>query len=122
MSENLCNLVRAIVSADIFVLDYSDATFWGGINDKRNWNGATKCTTSQWNALAAKGFVFLPAAGYRDGTTVGNTNGSGYYWSSTLYSEKMSYKTRVLGSNDEPTSAEDWRYYGSSVRLVYPIE
>lgn len=110
-----------ILFPDGVTVNYSDAS-WGGINDKRNWNGATKCTTSQWNALAAKGFVFLPAAGYRNETTISSSNDNGYYWSSTLYSESYSYYTRVLGSNEEPTTVSDSRKTGISVRLVYDVK
>ena len=106
-----------ILFPDGVTVDYSAAS-WKGINEKRNWNGATKCTTSQWNALAAKGFVFLPAAGYRNGTTIGGINSNGYYWSSTLSSDSYSYYTRVLGSNEEPTTVSDSRKTGISVRLV----
>ena len=106
-----------ILFPDGVTINYSDATDWGGINQYSNWNGSTKCTTSQWNALAAKGFVFLPAAGSRNGTTIGGTNDRGYYWSSTLSSESNSYYTRVV-SAVEPTTASDSRKCGFAVRLV----
>ena len=106
-----------ILFPDGVTINYSDATYWGKINERSTWSGATKCTTSQWNALAAKGFVFLPTAGYRNGTAVGGTS-NGYYWSSTPYSSGKSYYIRVLGYIDNDILSNDYRYNGVSVRLV----
>lgn len=41
-------------------------------------------TDSQWVILEQHGAVFLPAAGYRGGTSVYYVNNSGYYWSALL--------------------------------------
>ena len=112
-----------ILFPDGVTINYSDATYWGGINQYSSWSGSTKCTTSQWNALAAKGFVFLPAAGVRNGTTVSYPNNNGYYWSSytASASSTSAHYTPVVASN-EPTTGYDSRKIGISVRLVYPIE
>ena len=40
-------------------------------------------TAEQWTKLEAAGAVFLPAAGYRDGSDVGFVQYVGYYWSAT---------------------------------------
>ena len=48
-------------------------------------------------------FIFLPAAGYRFGTTLSNEGTFGYYWSSSLY-------------NDDPSNA-----YGISFGTSYTI-
>ena len=62
--------------------------------------------------------IFLPAAGYRNGTGVYSRGGLGYYWSSSLSSNYSNYAYR-LDFND---SSYDWysyyRYYGLSVRPV----
>lgn len=110
-----------ILFPDGVTINYNDVSSWGGINQYSNWNGSTKCTISQWNALAAKGFVFLPAAGVRNGIAVSNPNNNGYYWSSTLSSDSYSYYTRVVAST-VPDTSSDPRNIGFSVRLVYPIE
>ncbi|UKK51464.1 hypothetical protein L6472_02410 [Prevotella sp. E13-17] len=111
-----------ILFPDGVTVNYSDATSWGGINQYSNWNGSTKCTTSQWNALAAKGFVFLPTGGVRNGTTISNSNNNGYYWSSYTASPTSGYAyyTRVVAST-EPTTAYDSRKIGISVRLVREV-
>lgn len=44
---------------------------------------ANSFSLTQWAALEKVGVVFLPAAGYRDGTTVSGVNANGFYWSST---------------------------------------
>ncbi len=77
----------------------------------------TTCTTAQWNALQAKGCVFLPAAGRRYGADVSTEDPNGYYWSS---SPKPStddayymffYSYGMYAPND-------FRCLGLSVRLV----
>ena len=111
-----------ILFPDGVTVNYSDATSWGGINQYSNWNGSTKCTTSQWNALAAKGFVFLPTGGVRNGTKISNSNNNGYYWSSYTASPTSGYAhyTRVVATT-EPTTAYDSRNIGISVRLVREV-
>ena len=63
-------------------------------------------------------FIFLPAAGYRDGSSLYNGGSGGYYWSRTLYAS-YPYSARYLyfDSNYVGTSGDD-RYYGLSVRPV----
>ena len=60
--------------------------------------------------------IFLPAAGYRDGTSLYGDGSYGYYWSSTPYGSNNAY---LLGfySGYHYTNW-DYRYYGRSVRPV----
>ena len=92
----------------------SEAT-WGTINGNSAWT--TTCTESQWSALEAKGCVFLPAAGYRYGSSVNNVGSYGYYWSSTArdtnYACSVHFRSGYLGP-----AGSSARYYGFSVRLV----
>ena len=91
----------------------------------------TTCTTAQWTALQTKGCVFLPAAGYRSGTSVDFVGDGGYYWSSTSSYYHSSYYALAygpsfeagiyLGSNVEPNGGGE-RYTGRSVRLVQDAE
>ena len=98
-----------------------EATTWGTINGTSAWG--TKCTSAQWTALAAKGCVFLPVAGYRNGSSVSNVNEGGYYWSSSPDPSDMDkaytmyFKSGTLG-----TANPDGRKYGLSVRLVKDAE
>jgi len=78
-------------------------------------------SATQWSTLEQAGAVFLPAAGYRSGTSVNNVGSNGEYWSAS-YSN--SYLARYVGFNGTILSAGyvDGRYYGQSVRLVAPAE
>lgn len=95
----------------------SEATSWGTINGNSAWG--TQCTTAQWAVLAAKGCVFLPAAGYRIESTVNNAGSNGSYWSSSSTTSNVHYAYRVKISSDELGPAiEGNRCLGYSVRLV----
>ena len=88
-------------------------TFTSGANGNFAQN---TYTASEWSKLEAKGAVFLPAAGYRDGTDVYDVGSYGRYWSSSandygrasyLYFYSGRVGTSYLGRSD-----------GGSVRLV----
>ena len=118
-------------------LDLSDDAArvnWGG-----NWRMPTKaemkelinnCTWTWTRQNGVKGYkvtsktngnsVFLPAAGYRDGTSVCSVGSFGYYWSSSLL-ESNPYSAYSLGFD---SGYVDWRNYdrvsGHTVRAVCP--
>lgn len=110
-----------ILFPDGVTISTSEATSWGSINGAGLFTEATKCTSAQWNALAAKGCVFLPAAGLREGITVGDyrLNKEAYYWSATP-SASYSYRAQNLKFASGSLASSNWldRYYGASVRLV----
>ena len=110
----------------------NDEAGWGDINGWDEWG--TTCTTAQWTALAAKGCVFLPASGYREGgtvtmSTVGGSTPPYYtnyfvrYWSSTTHDSDandayaIDFKTKAANA-----SSQFKRHVGHSVRLVYPAQ
>ena len=97
----------------------TEVTTAGSINATSAW--ATKCTTAQWSALAAKGCVFLPAAGYRYGTSVYNFGSYGYYWSSSPNGASYAYKVTFYSGVLNPADY-DVREGGNSVRLVRQVE
>jgi hypothetical protein len=116
-----------ILFPDGVTIANGEATSWGNVNSNSTWSGSTKCTSAQWTALAAKGCVFLPAAGRRRGATVYGCGlpGSdayvpfGYYWSSSPNAEDQTkadhmyfYSDRVYPGNTGV------RYDCMSVRLV----
>lgn len=82
---------------------------------------ATKCTSTQWTALANKGCVFLPAAGYRENTTVNNENIAGNYWSSSPSTDQVAYCAFFNNSSLDSRTISS-RRYGQSVRLVRAVE
>ena len=77
-------------------------------------------TASQWSTLEQAGAVFLPAAGFRLGTSVSNVGSSGYYWSASYYnSDRARYVSFLVSSLYMPSN---YRYGGRSVRLVRVAE
>ena len=62
--------------------------------------------------------IFLPAAGYRDGSSLYNQTSYGYYWSSSL-NESLPYYARYLRFNSENAYPYYYyRYIGFTVRPV----
>ena len=101
----------------------SEVTTAGTVNIASSWG--TKCTSAQWTALADKGCVFLPAAGYRSGTSVSSVGTVGLYWSSSPYTDVPSaYCVYFYSSYSSYMNPADYfvRSYGFSVRLVRDAE
>ena len=74
-------------------------------------------SAAEWQQMEASGAVFLPAAGYRNGTNVYNVGAVGSYWSVTRDGDILSYimnfdETRFFSVNSTHPSE------GCSVRLV----
>ena len=80
-----------------------------------------------WMLMENAGCVFLPAAGSRNGTTVSSVEVNGYYWSATAAPNGSLAQSFFFGYVDPEHSGigindNDWRHYGSSVRLVRDVE
>ena len=73
-------------------------------------------TSDQWSKLEAAGAIFLPAAGYRGGSNVGNVQLHGYYWSATEYGGN--YVDYLYFYSDGALMGGYSRDNGRSVRLV----
>ena len=74
-------------------------------------------TAEQWSKMESAGAVFLPAAGYRDGTDVDDVGSNGNYWAATPYDTYGAYHLYFY-SYDLGPQIDDGRYLGFSVRLV----
>ena len=61
-------------------------------------------------------YIFLPAAGYRNGTSLNFTGSYGYYWSSTPYNDDNAYN--LYFSSDRQGMNSYYRLIGLSVRPV----
>lgn len=104
---------------------------WGAdwrMPTKEEWQelyNNTTCTWTTQNGVNGRLFtasngntLFLPAAGYRFGSSLDETGLYGYYWSSSLYTDRP-HDSWVLYfySGDYGMGSSD-RYYGRSVRAV----
>ncbi len=90
------------------------------INDDNNyiaWGTHNVYNSANWAKMEAAGAVFLPAAGYRGGTSVYDVGGYGIYWSSTAYGEDIAWGVDFYEGYVYPGSY-DGRNGGQSVRLV----
>ena len=76
-------------------------------------------TLEQWEKLEAAGAVFLPASGYRYGSSILDVQYGGDYWSATPYGSSYAYYLYFY------SGGADWyygdRYYGRAVRLVQDL-
>ena len=82
-------------------------------------------TTKEWTKMEANGAVFLPAAGYRDGTYVDRVGSIGLYWSTLGYIVNDYHRANHLSFgkiySDEKRYISD-RSNGESVRLVQDVK
>lgn len=102
--------------------DWSSSTYF--LNDTNNSNASFSSnvigTAQQWSILEQYGAVFLPVAGFRDGTSVGWVVDFGRYWSASCSGNNKAYAIRFIGGGLE--WHDDYRYFGYSVRLVHDAE
>ena len=96
----------------------TEVTTAGSVNATSAY--ATKCTTAQWSALAAKGCVFLPAAGRRNGSSMDYAGMRSYYWSATPNGNYTAYQVSFFSDNLTPANSST-RFLGCSVRLVREV-
>lgn len=87
-----------------------------------NSSWSNSYTTEQWAKMEANGAVFLPATGYRYGTSVYNVGLGGYYWSASYYDSYFAYWVFFGSGSLNPSNYECRRCYGQGVRLVTSAE
>lgn len=125
INTNSTAVVGVILFPNSVTIAASEVTTAGTVNGNSNW--ATKCTTAQWTALAAKGCVFLPAPGYRQGSIISDVDVSGSYWSSTSVGSNSSGSyvssycpgfTATFGTPQVLVENTSYRSIGHPVRLV----
>ena len=80
---------------------------------------ANPISLANWSTLENAGCVFLPAAGYRSGTTVNGIDSEGNYWTATYYDNIGAYSLSFDNSLLKTDGIR--RYYGRSVRLVQTV-
>jgi len=111
---------------DFYSFDAAVEIFGKELPSKEAWVELFDECTREWDK-AKKGYtligpngnsIFLPAAGYRSRTTVGDVGLSGYYWSSSPYSTAPHAYRVGFGSGGVAPRDHDSRFYGFSVRLA----
>ena len=113
--------------------DDAAAVNWGGnwrmptkaeqdeLRNNCTWTWTTQNGVNGYKVTGANGnSIFLPAAGYRTGSSLYYAGSSGDYWASSLYADGPNCAYYLYFSS----SLVDWgdygRYYGQSVRPVCP--
>lgn len=76
-----------------------------------NTNSINYIDLYRWTKMEIAGAVFLPAAGYRSGTTVSEVGNNGYYWSNTGSNLYFYYLNGNAGATDDHSK-------GFAVRLI----
>lgn len=90
------------------------------LNDTNTKEASYSCNTiadSEWDVLEQHGAVFLPATGYRFGTSVKKAGVNGYYWSTSYVNSTYAYGIYVYDTDLNPQDCSN-RTYGRGVRLV----
>ncbi len=85
---------------------------WTAENGVNGWKFASKTDATK--------YIFLPAAGYREGTSLSYAGSFGYYWSSSLDSSNPDDAYGMDFSSGIVLQRDGTRYYGRSVRPVRP--
>ena len=85
-----------------------------------DYSGAAYTTGADWTGFEAAGCVFLPAAGFDDGS-VKDVGSNGRYWSSTISDAEGAYDI-YFDSGQIVFANSDYRSWKLSVRLVFPAE
>ena len=100
----------------------TDVTAPIGINEKNDtgWNGNSYDATD-WTKMESAGAVFLPAAGYRDGTSTGLQNAYGFYWASSPDTQASYAHYAYFNSSSFGVADRSNRAGGYSVRLVRKV-
>ena len=83
------------------------------------WKWTTLNGVNGYNVTGPNGnSIFLPAAGYRDGTDVNFRGYYGNYWSSSLYNDYGNHACDLYVLDYSYHWGISYRYYGQSVRPV----
>ncbi|MBQ3788008.1 MAG: hypothetical protein II849_04295 [Bacteroidales bacterium] len=111
-SATVCGIVGTVVLPDNWTLP-GGCSFASGMG---GWDHNSYDATT-WPKMEAAGAVFLPAAGYREGTSVIYVEDYGNYWSSSVGDENAAGSVFFDGNRLRVGNYDD-RFYGQSVRLV----
>ena len=92
---------------------------WTELRTMCTWSWTTQNGVDGYMITGLRGnSIFLPAAGYRYATSVGDAGSSGYYWSSSLSAFDPKYAVDVYFESGEVSRKSCYRHFGASVRPV----
>ena len=91
------------------LIDYCDWT-WTTVNGVYGYKVVSKDNSDK--------YIFLPAAGYHEGSELLNQDSRGNYWTSTPYEENAFDTYRLFFDNSSPSMGHARRDYGRSIRPV----
>ena len=100
-------------NTDYYMLNNTNTTFVDFISNI--------ISASDWATLEQHGAVFLPAAGFRSGTSVIGAGSCGLYWSASFQHHDDIWGVYFSDACIYPES-DQYRYEGNSVRLVCSAE
>ena len=87
--------------------------------DKCNWTWITQNGKNGYKVTGPNGnSIFLPAAGFRYGSSLYFAGSCGYYWSSSPYESGSDYAYYLGFNSSFQGMNDDFRYIGQSVRPV----
>ena len=87
--------------------------------DKCTWTWTSQGGHNGYRVTGPNGSsIFLPAAGYRDGSSLLNAGGSGYYWRSAPYGGDARYTYFLYFNSSDHSLGWGYRYDGQGVRPV----
>ena len=87
------------------------------LKNRCTWEWTTQNGKKGYKVTGPNGnSIFLPAAGYRNGASLRNAGSSGYYWSSSPYSNGLAYY--LYFSSSSLNVYGSLRYHGCTVRPV----
>ncbi len=117
-------ITGVVILPDDWTVAPAGCSFTPGMTSASDWYDWSYVATSniysaaQWALMELYGAVFLPAAGYRSGTSVGDVGTTGDYWSSTAYNSDYVYRINFGSNNLDPQYYYHSLGYGRSIRLV----
>ena len=84
-----------------------------------SWEWTTQNGVNGYTVTGPNGnSIFLPATGFRHGSSLSSAGSVGYYWSSSLYTSYPVYACVLSFYSGNVGRGSNYRYYGRSVRLV----
>ena len=93
---------------------------WAELRENCTWSWMTQNGVIGYLVTGPNGnSIFLPAAGYRLRTSLGDAGSDGRYWSSSLYTFGPCSARHVFFSSGHVGRGYSDRYFGRSVRPVY---